>query len=109
QELQQRVVEGLALVDGVVLLGQRAARLDQLQAGQAQPLLLEALEDGPGQAALQAVGLQQDEGGLHGKPRGLWSGPAPAGAAGTILRPPAGCGRPASAAVQQPNQVMRTR
>src|SRR5207249_62985 len=65
-ELQERFVKRLALVDRVVLLGQRPANLHQLQPRQAQPLLLEALQDAADQAAVNTVWLEEDQGPFHG-------------------------------------------
>jgi hypothetical protein len=49
-------------VDGVVALGEIAGDLDQLQADDLQPTVLVPGEDPAGQQALNAVGLDQDEG-----------------------------------------------
>ena len=46
---------------GVVAAAERFVDADQLEADQLEPALLQATEDGADEAALQAVGLDQDE------------------------------------------------
>ena len=53
---------GLLGVLGVVLVGDRLVGLHQLQRGDAQPLALEAGDHLAGEAALEGVGLDQDQG-----------------------------------------------
>ena len=66
-EVDQAVEERLALVLGVVLLAQGAVDLDELQGGDPQALGLEPLEDLADQPALDAIGLEDDQGALHGE------------------------------------------
>jgi len=54
-------------VDGVVLLGQRAAGLHELEADDAQAALLKAADDLARQAALDAIRLDDDQGAFHNK------------------------------------------
>ena len=49
-------------MDRVVRLGQLARRLDQLEADDLQATLLVALEDATDELALDAIGLDEDEG-----------------------------------------------
>ena len=56
--------EGLVGVDGVVALGKRTVDVEQLEADDAQAALLVALDDAPDQLALDAIGLDEDEGAL---------------------------------------------
>ena len=65
-ELDQPLEERLALVLGVVLLGQAAVDADQLERGDPQALGLEACEDRADQPALDTIGLEDDQGALHG-------------------------------------------
>ncbi len=68
QELQQRIVERLAAVDRVMLFGQVARRLDQLESDELQALLFEALQNGPDETAMDGVGFEKDQGALHDEP-----------------------------------------
>ena len=64
---------------GVVLLGQRAVDVDQLQADDLEAPLLEPGDDPAHELALDAVGLDEEEGALefrHGS-LGLASGAMP--------------------------------
>ena len=66
-ELEQPLVERLALVLGVVLLGQLAVDRAQLQRDEVEPLALDPGEDLADQPAPDAVGLDQDQGAFgHG-------------------------------------------
>ena len=58
--------EGLGGEIGVVLLGVRLLGLHHLHAAEEETLLLEALDDGADEAALDAVGLDHDVGLLGG-------------------------------------------
>ncbi len=49
-----------------MLLAQAAVDADQLQGDDPQPLGLEALQDGADQPALDTIGLEDDQGSLHG-------------------------------------------
>ena len=53
-------------MDGVVALGHVAWNGQQPQANDLQPLALEARHDLADEAALHAVGLDQDQGAFHG-------------------------------------------
>ena len=61
-ELDERLVEGLALVLLVVLREQLAIGLDQLDVDELVALRLDAAEDLAGQVAGNAVGLDENEG-----------------------------------------------
>src|SRR6185312_2267572 len=63
-EGDQLLVEALALVLGVVLLGEAAVDGLELQQHEAQALALDARHDLPDQATLHAVGLDQHQGAL---------------------------------------------
>jgi len=65
---------GFALVDGVVPLGQIAVDLDKLEPDDPQSALFVAGEDPADQLALDAVGLDEDEGAL-----GHWTDTAAVG------------------------------
>jgi hypothetical protein len=65
-DLDQVVIEELALVHRVVLLGHSAIDPQQAQRGDAQAAALEAGEDLARDAALDGIGLQHDEGALDG-------------------------------------------
>ena len=65
-ELDQPGVEELPGVDGVMPLGHLARDGQQAQANDLQALPLEARHDLTDEAALNAVGLDQDEGAFHG-------------------------------------------
>ena len=71
-EVDQAAEEGALLVLGVVLLAEGAVDLDELQGRDAEPLRLEPREDRADQPALDAIGLEDDQGALHGSesPRG---------------------------------------
>src|SRR5262249_36848217 len=90
QESEQRFVERLAFVDGVVLLGQLLAGLDQLQTRHTQALLLEALHNGALKPAVDAVGFQQDQRLLHGDSFPFcwtWSSNSPPGPPVVVILP----------------------
>src|SRR5262245_31307936 len=53
-------------MDRIVLFGQLAAGLDELNTRKAQAFLLEALQDGPDEAAMHRVWFEQDQRTLHG-------------------------------------------
>ena len=57
--------EGLAFVLGVVPAGEAFFDLQELETDEAQAAVLEALEDGSGEAALHSVGLDEDEGAFN--------------------------------------------
>ena len=57
--------EGLAFVLGVVPAGEAFFDLHELETDKAQAAVLEALEDGSGEAALDGVGLDEDEGAFN--------------------------------------------
>jgi len=63
--------EGLGGEIGVVLLGVGLLGLHHLHAAEEETLLLEALDDGADEAALDAVGLDHDVGALGGHDCGL--------------------------------------
>ncbi len=66
-EVDQRAEERSLAVDRVVLLGQVAAHLDELEPDELEPALLEAADDPADEQALDAVGLDEDEGAFgHG-------------------------------------------
>src|SRR5439155_2328895 len=58
------VIEELPLVHGVVLFGHRAVHLQKAQRGEAQPALLETREELEGDASLERIGFEDDEGAL---------------------------------------------
>jgi hypothetical protein len=64
-ELDQLAEEGLALVLGVVLLGQRGVHGHELQRRDPQPLALEAGDDLAGQVTGEGVWLYEDQGAVH--------------------------------------------
>ena len=67
-EVDEPAEERLLAMDRVVPLGQVARDLDQLQADELQAAVLVAGEDPAGEQALDAVGLDQDEGAfVHGR------------------------------------------
>ena len=54
-------------MDRVVLLGELAADVDELEPDELEPALLEPAEDPPDQQPLDAVGLDEDKGAFgHG-------------------------------------------
>ncbi len=64
-EVDQTAEKWSGAVLGVVLFGQQFADLDQLQADNLEALGFKPGENGPGKAALNAVGLEDDECVLH--------------------------------------------
>ena len=72
-EVDQLLVERLALVLGVVLRGQLAGHGHQLQGDEPQSLALEAGDYLARQVAGKGIGLDKDERALHGGgPSGRW-------------------------------------
>jgi hypothetical protein len=65
EERQEAFVERLALVNRVVLLGEIAARLHELQPDEAKALLLESSDDFANETTLHGVRFQQDQRLLH--------------------------------------------
>ena len=65
-ERHQVAEERLLAVLGVVLAGSCGVDRAQFGGDEAQPLALEAADDLAGQAALDGVGLADDEGAIHG-------------------------------------------
>ena len=63
----QRGVPTLLHVFGIVLFGQFGRDLDQLQGHDIQPIVFEAGQNPPDQAALDTVGFQQNQGTFHGR------------------------------------------
>ena len=85
-EVDEAAEERLLAMDGVVPLGERPIDVDQLQPDELQAALLEAGEDPPDEQALDAVGLDQDEGAfVHVSSWMGWSGRRDSGRIG-------GCG-----------------
>src|SRR6187397_737396 len=78
-ELDEARVERLAGVDGVVLLGHLVRDAEQPQPDDLEALPLEAADDLADQAALDRVGLGEDEGALHHGTRDSWFGWGSAG------------------------------
>src|SRR5208337_1638520 len=64
-ELHQAVVKRLALVRGVMRLGQRRADLHEFHADDLQALFLESVENPPAKPAMNGVGLEDYERALH--------------------------------------------
>jgi hypothetical protein len=74
-KLDEVAVERPLLVHLVVLLDEGLREVPHLEAGDLQALLLEAAEDFADESALDAVGLQEDEGSFeHGEGRWLPDG-----------------------------------
>src|SRR4051794_5651863 len=113
-EGDQLLVEALALVLGVVLLGETTVDRLQLQRHEAQALALDARHDLPDQAALHAVGLDQHQGALvHVVPLMSLSSPSPGRVASGLSPPGAptapGAAAPRGASTASPPTRGRTR
>jgi hypothetical protein len=63
--MDEALVEGLALVRRVVLRGQVRCDLQDLQTGDLETLVLEPTEDPADEAALDPVGLDEQERAFH--------------------------------------------
>ncbi len=66
-EVDQATEKWLAVVFRIVLLAQRTIDLDELERGDAEPFGLDTCENRTDQPALDTIGLENDQGALHGR------------------------------------------